>query len=104
VKRALDRRIESAQAKARTARARVLATIGEVRHRLDPRTVARETIDAGFTQATRLVTETASAAKERPWLLALGATLFGLAVTVRNRMQSDGEDDNNQATNAAGES
>lgn len=85
MKALFDRRSDAARARADEARAKVIATIGEVRHRLDPRTVASETAAAALDRVNRLVGDATEAAKARPWLLAAGASLFGIIISLRSR-------------------
>jgi len=100
MKTVIDRRVVAATEEARLARARLLATVDELRHRLDPRVVASDTFDHALSSATRFIVQTTAAARSRPLLLGLGATAAGLLIAVRAR-QSGGRD---KATNQDDES
>jgi ElaB/YqjD/DUF883 family membrane-anchored ribosome-binding protein len=90
VKHAASRQVESAEASAAAARADVLATLMEIRHRIDPRVIVAETAERGVAKANRLLDEAQATVRDRPWLVAVGATLFGIAVAARARLLADG--------------
>ena len=93
MKDAFDRRVDVARIKATKRRAQVLSTISEVRHRLDPKTVVAETAGAALNRVNSLLGNATTGATSRPWLLAVGATLFGVALALRSRKGSDLPDD-----------
>ncbi len=83
MKQQLDRRSERAREEAEAARARIMATLAEIRHRIDPRTVATETAQGVLDRVNHVLSEASSTAKSKPWLLAIGATLAGIALSYR---------------------
>jgi len=102
VKQAFDRSVEAARARATEKRLRVIATFGELRHRTDPRTIIAETAEEGRRTVNRMIGDATAAATSRPWLLALGATLFGIAITLRAHLATDRQDE--KATKPRGKS
>jgi ElaB/YqjD/DUF883 family membrane-anchored ribosome-binding protein len=100
VKDLVDRRIVAAKAEAKAARAKLMATLGEVRHRLDPRVVASETVDSAVSSAANMLDNATTAVRSRPWMLGLGATAAGLMIAARSRRK----DDETEATNPDAES
>lgn len=91
VKRAANRQLESAEAQAAVARADVLATLTEIRHRIDPRVIVAETAERGVAKVNGLLDDAQGAVRRRPWLVAVGATLFGIAVAARARLLAESE-------------
>ncbi len=83
MKQQLDRRSENARRHAEEARTRIIATLGEIRHRIDPRTVAAEMANGVIDRVHHLLGEASSTAKSKPWLVAVAATLVGIALTYR---------------------
>lgn len=98
MKGAFDRRVDAARLEATERRAQVLSTIGEVRHRLDPKTVIAGTAGAAFDRVNRLIGDATAGATSRPWLLAVGATLFGIAISLRAHLAQDESDEETEAT------
>ena len=98
MKGAFDRRVEAARVEATEQRAQVLSTIAEVRSRLDPKTIIAETATSAFGHVNRLLDDATTGAKSRPWLLAMGATLFGIVVSLRTRQAADDIDGEIDAT------
>jgi len=92
VKRAATRQVESAEANAAVARADVLATLQEIRHRIDPRVVVAETAERGLTRVNGLLDGASATVKSRPWLVMAGATLFGIAIAARARLRAEREE------------
>jgi type IV secretory pathway TrbD component len=95
VKRAASRQLESAEASAAAARADVLATLQEIRRRIDPRVIVAETAERGVARVNGILDGAQETVRTRPWLVALGATLFGIAVAARARLlaESDATDE-----------
>jgi ElaB/YqjD/DUF883 family membrane-anchored ribosome-binding protein len=89
VRALFDRRTDAARLRATEARAKVIATVGEVRHRLDPRTVAAETAEGMLGHVNQILGDATAVAKSRPWLLAAGASLVGVVLTLRRRKGSE---------------
>lgn len=104
MKGAFDRRVEVARVEATEQRAQVLSTIAEVRSRLDPKIIIAETATSAFGQVNRLIGDATAGAKSRPWLLAVGATLFGIVVSLRTRQATDDNDGEIDATKPAAKS
>ena len=100
MKRQIDRRVLTAADEARIARARVMATLDRLRHRVDPRVMAAETAEQALDGATSWIAEATTSAKSRPWLLGIVATVIGIAMTAYARYS----DDDTQATNATDKS
>lgn len=92
VSRAVEHRLQTAQSDVEVARAEILATLEEIRHRLDPRTIVAETAERGFARATAALDDAQVGLRSRPWLVALGATLFGIALAARARLQAETAD------------
>jgi hypothetical protein len=92
VKRAAGRQLESAEANAAAARADVLATLHEIRHRIDPRVIVAETAEHGVAKVSAMLDDVQSTVRARPWLVAVGATLFGIAVAARARLLAESEE------------
>ncbi len=92
MKQQFDRRSERARRDAEAARARIIATLGEIRHRIDPRTVAAEAAHGLLDRVNLALGEASSTARSRPWLVAVGATLVGVALTYRSGKVADQED------------
>ncbi len=91
MKQAIDRHLSVALAEAQAARSRFRATVDELRNRLDPRTIASETVSDAVAGASHLLAEATTAAKARPWLIGLAATIAGIAMTVQSRTGSTDE-------------
>lgn len=89
IKRAAGRQLENAEASAAAARAEVLATLQQIRHRIDPRIVVAETAERGVARVNHLLETAQGAMKRKPWLVAVGATLFGIAVAARARVHAE---------------
>lgn len=100
MKGAFDRSVEVARIEATERRAQVLATIAEVRHRLDPKTIVAETAGAAFARVSSLIGDATAGATSRPWLLAVGATLFGVILSLRAHLAEGEQDDETEATKA----
>lgn len=101
MKQQFDRRSENARRNAADARARIIATLGEIRHRIDPRTVAAETANGMIDRVHHLLGEASSTAKSKPWFVAVGATLVGIALTYRpGRQPSEEFEPGNRQPNA----
>lgn len=98
MKGAFDRRVAAARLEATEKRAQVLATIAEVRHRLDPKTVIAETASEAFDRVNRVLRDATVGATSRPWLLAAGATLFGIAISLRAHLAKAEQDEETEAT------
>jgi hypothetical protein len=92
VKRAAGRQLESAEAASAAARAAVLVTLQQIRHRLDPRVIVAETAERGVAKANQLLDDAQASVRARPWLIAVGATLFGIAVAARSRLLAESGD------------
>jgi ElaB/YqjD/DUF883 family membrane-anchored ribosome-binding protein len=103
MKQQLDRRSERARLEAEAARARIIATLSEIRRRIDPRTIASETAHDLLDRVNNQLGQASSAAKSRPWLVAVGATLVGVALTYRARMTAeDGSESSSKQPNSPG--
>lgn len=94
VKRAATRQVESAEANAAVARANVLATLQQIRHRIDPRVIVAETAERGTAKVTGLLDDAQAGLRARPWLVALGAVLVGIAAAARARLLAETDDEN----------
>jgi phage terminase small subunit len=92
VKRAATRQVESAEANAAAARADVLATLQEIRHRIDPRVIVAETAERSLTRVNDVLDGAQATVKTHPWLVLLGASLLGLAVAARARLLAESDE------------
>ena len=100
MKRVIDRRVLSAQAEVTAKRAEIVATIGELRHRLDPRVIAAETASDVKGQVSLAIRSASTAAKAQPWLLVGASALIAAGVAAVIKFRSDGgEEPLNEATN-----
>lgn len=93
VKRAATCQIESAEANAASARADVLSTLQEIRHRIDPRVIVAETAERNLTRLSTLLGGAQATVRARPWLILTSATLIGIAIAARARLLAESEDD-----------
>jgi hypothetical protein len=82
MKQIFDRRIAKSRTDAEVARAQIITTLGEIRHRIDPRVVVSEVAEDVIAQLNDLIGDVTNAAKSKPWMLAAGATLVGIAITI----------------------
>ena len=100
MKRVIDRRVLSAQAEVATRRAEIVAVVGELRRRLDPRVVAAETASGVKDHVNRTISAAGSAAKTQPWLLAAAAALLATGVAAAIKFRSSGSEERaDEATN-----
>ena len=100
MKRVIDRRVLSAQAEVSARRAEVVAIIGDLRHRLDPRVIAAETASDVKDQVSRTIGAFGSTAKAQPWLLVGASALFAIGVAAALKFNSSGsEEPLDEATN-----
>lgn len=106
MKGAFDRSVDVARLSATEKRAQVLSTIAEVRRRLDPKTVIAEAASDAFDNINRVIGDATTGAKSRPWLLAVGATVFGIALSLRKRspVGKTEDSDDDQATKPSAKS
>ncbi|MBA3895657.1 MAG: hypothetical protein H0X36_00645 [Sphingomonadaceae bacterium] len=75
-----DLLVARAEGRAQRSRAKLLSTLAEIRHRLNPRVVATEAAESVADRAGRLVHDAGEAAKDRP--VTAGAGAFALAAAV----------------------
>lgn len=73
------------EAEAAEARRRISLTVGEIRHRLDPRTIANEAIDAAAERGAELVARGRQAARNNLGAISIVGALAGMAVGVRHQ-------------------
>ncbi len=100
----IDRRIAAASRDAASARARFTNTVDELRTRLSPHNLARETVDQASSNVAHLLGEAATVVRARPWMIALGSTVAGLAVAAYRRGPAGTNDAVDEATNTTSES
>ena len=100
MKRVIDRRVLSAKAEVTAKRAEIVAIIGELRYRLDPRVIAAETASDVKGQVSRAISSAGTAAKAQPWLVVGASALIaaGVAAVIKFR-SDDGEEASDEATN-----
>ena len=100
MKRVIDRRVLSAQAEVTARRAEIVAIIGDLRHRLDPRVIAAETASDVKEQVSRTIDAVGSTAKAQPWLLVAASALFAVGVAAALKFNSPGGEEHlDEATN-----
>lgn len=96
MKREADLLVGQAERNARVARARLLATLAEIRHRIDPRVIAAETAEGALARANHLLDDAKTAIKDRPAITAASGVAFAAAVGLRfwlAKGKDDGKDD-----------
>lgn len=82
----MSKDIKQARAEADAARARLNATVVELRHRLSPKVIARETAQGAANRLGHAVTTGNEAMRARPWLpWAIGIAVGGFAAWRTNR-------------------
>lgn len=75
--------VKYAETEAARSRAQFMATLEEIRYRVDPRVIAAETKDNIVGRANRLFETTTTAVRDRPMLAIAGLLAFAAAVGVR---------------------
>jgi hypothetical protein len=77
VKNDADLLVVQAQLEAVRSRAQFLATLAEIRYRIDPRVIAAESFDSALDRAADLIDTTKTSVRSRPlvWLGALATFL-----------------------------
>lgn len=76
------------EAEAAEARRRIALTVGEIRHRLDPRTIANEAIDAAAERGAELVARGRQAARENLGAISIVGALAGMLAGARHNRKS----------------
>ena len=72
------------EADAADARRRIALTVGEIRHRLDPRTIANEAIDAATERGAQLVARGRQAARDNLGAISIVGALAGMMAGARH--------------------
>lgn len=83
MRKVVDRVVLNAERDAKAARARLMGTTTELRHRLDPRVLAAEGAESLADRAQALVHAAGTTAKARPYASAGGLAAFVAAVGFR---------------------
>lgn len=76
------------EAEAAEARRRIALTVGEIRHRLDPRTIANEAIDAAAERGAEFVARGRQAARDNLGIVSIVGALTGMVVGARHHRKS----------------
>ncbi len=72
------------EAEAAEARRRIALTVGEIRHRLDPRTIANEAIDAATERGAELLARGRKAASDNLGAISIAGALVGVVAGARH--------------------
>ncbi|MBL8645619.1 MAG: DUF883 family protein [Sphingosinicella sp.] len=85
-----DKTVDTAlyEAEAAEARRRIALTVGEIRHRLDPRTIANEAIDAATERGAELVARGRQAARDNLGAISIVGALAGMVAGARHHRKS----------------
>lgn len=81
-----DKTVDTAlyEAEAAEARRRIALTLGEIRHRLDPRTIANEAIDAATERGAEIIARGRQAARDNLGAISIAGALAGMMAGARH--------------------
>ncbi|MBW7946993.1 MAG: hypothetical protein H3C60_11275 [Sphingomonadaceae bacterium] len=81
-----DKPVDTAlyEAEAAEARRRIALTLGEIRHRLDPRTIANEAIDAATERGAEIIARGRQAARDNLGAISIAGALAGMMAGARH--------------------
>ncbi|PVX31049.1 DUF3618 domain-containing protein [Sphingomonas pokkalii] len=71
---------DAARARARTARDKLMATVGTLQERLKPANLAQEAVENAKQSVTSIAREGTQAVRQRPWLAAAVTSGIGLVL------------------------
>ena len=89
MKRAVDQVIVRAESDVADARRNLFATVGTIRHRIDPRVIVAEAAESTLARANSLIHDAGNGVRDHKFAVSSGAAAFALAVAMRIWMGRD---------------